>query len=134
MRHLRLPIHKMKREPIDRIIERDSLPTAWSIQIMDLGGARKRLRRKLEVLQGLDYESRAAEFVLVALDGADHKRLGSIALVEGAIRSLVRELEPEVQKELMRFVEILVRVVDVRDALQDDLLSLRHAGVGIRKG
>lgn len=124
-----LTVNKVHGEAIDGVVKCDSFTSTWAVEIVDRSGLGKRLRCILEVLRRLDDEGRAAELVLVTLDGAVYEGFYAVAFVEDTVAALVHDCESEVQQELVGFVEVLVGIVDVRDALQDDLLSLRHDGV-----
>jgi len=122
----RLAVHEVEREAVDGVAERHSLAAARSVQVVHVCRARKSLRGKFEVLGRLDDECSAAEFGIVALDGAVYEWLGAVALVEDAVRLLLDNCETKVQKELMGFIQVLVNVVDVGDTLQYDLWFLCH--------
>lgn len=115
-----LSINKVEGEIIDRVVERDAAATTRCIsQFVDLSRSRKLLRSN-KIGLGLHDEGCATEYIFFALSRAVHKWFGAGAAIVDILAHALDFLEPEVQQELMGFVNVFMGVEDVCDADQVD--------------
>lgn len=118
----------MRREPINRVIERDSLPAPRCVRQLvhtrGLGLLGEELARALQLLQALDREGGTAECRLCGLLDAEDERFLSVATVVGLGPDSLGYEEAEVVHELVGCVDGVgfVFVVDVGDVMEADLL------------
>ena len=125
VRTLLLAEDEVEGEAVNQVVEGDPFPLAGRVcQFMDLGCIRERLGGTLEVGFGFNYKSDAAKGVGIRLSGAVYEWVGRVATVVDLIApDTLRHREAEVEQELVRFVEVDVRVVDVGGADKADLFQ-----------
>lgn len=117
-----LSVDKVEREVIDPVIKGDSFPTSGSVDIVNGSCTRKR-SGKFEIFQRVHDPCRSSKDILVAFAGTVQEWLCAIAAIVYLIFRSLSDTKSKVQKELVSFFEVLVRVVHVGNAVQIDLLE-----------
>lgn len=120
--HQLLPIQKVEREVIYRVVECDALPTARCIKVVD-GCCTRKLRREFEVGEGIDNKGYATEGVGSPARETVDKGLCAVAAEVDLVGGLLGDAHTKVEEKLPLSGEVGMCVEDVRDAVQADLLG-----------
>jgi hypothetical protein len=116
-----LVVDQMPGTAIYRLDESDAFSTARCVQVVDGRGSWQR-RCQLEILHRVHRERCSAKLILRPLCCTVYEWFGAIASIVDRVVGAFYYAETEVEEEFVGFVEVLVGIVDMREALQVDLL------------
>lgn len=105
-----LAVHQVEGTVIYWVVERHSLPSAWSVRVVD-GSCSGEGGGQLKVFHRIHDPARAAEDILCSSPQTVQKGLCAITAIVDLVVGLPKHTEAKVQEELMRSFEVFMGII-----------------------